>query len=113
MSARPQKNVGARLGQRTWTTARAIRMHHLSWHSQLDARLGCGLGTYRRSLSVVILTGVPRRWGLTVSVDFQLSAPELAVDECRSAATSRLVIVDCVLRESGLLLPFETVGGGL
>lgn len=72
----------------------------------------CGLGTYRRSLSVVILTGVPRRCGaygpLIVSVDFQLSAPELAVDECRSAATSRLVIVDCVLRVLVLLLPFDT-----
>jgi len=71
-----------------------------------------GLGTYRRSLSVVILTGVPRRCGaygpLIVSVDFQLSAPELAVDECRSAATSRLVIVDCLLRVLGLLLPFDT-----
>ena len=42
-----------------------------------------------------------------VSVDFQLSAPELAVDECRSAATSRLVIVDCVLRVTGLPRPFE------
>jgi len=80
----------------------------------------CGLGTYRRSLSVVILTGVPRRCGaygpLIVSVDFQLSAPELAVDECRSEATSRLVIVNCVLRASVLLLlPFETtvLCGGL
>jgi hypothetical protein len=33
-------------------------------HSQLEAVMlaaECGLGTYRRSLSVVILTGVPRR----------------------------------------------------
>jgi hypothetical protein len=64
----------------------------------------------------VILTGVPRRCDvddgpLTVSVDFQLSAPELAADPCRSATSSRLVIVG----EGGVvvvvsLLPFDYHG---
>jgi len=76
-----------------------------------------GVGTtYRCSLSVVILTGVPRRCGgaangpLIVSVDFQLSAPELAVEACRSAATSRLVIVVrmMVVSDMGAPLPSES-----
>lgn len=85
-----------------------------------------GIGTYRCSLSVVvILTGVPRRCcgangPFTVSVDFQLSAPELAADPCRSATTSRLVIVaGCVVSTEAYPLPFETrvrgvrqLGGG-
>lgn len=75
-----------------------------------------GIGTYRCSLSVVILTGVPRRCGangpFTVSVDFQLSAPELAAEPCRSATTSRLVIVvGCAVSAVVYLLPFETVRG--
>lgn len=75
-----------------------------------------GMDTYRCSLSVVILTGVPRRCGgngpFTVSVDFQLSAPELAAEPCRSAAASRLVIVvDCAESAVEYLLPFETVCG--
>jgi len=75
--------------------------------------------TYRCSLSVVILTGVPRRCGgtakgpLIVSVDFQLSAPELAVEACRSAATSRLVIVvGSMVSDLGAPLPSERARRG-
>jgi hypothetical protein len=61
------------------------------------------------SLSVVILTGVCRRdpnKPLTVSCDAKLSAPELAVDACRSGSGCFLVklIVAEVLKMSPSLI---------